>query len=48
VIAKSGDRKSSILKKVMEGFEDFERGRITSHVFPGWSDQDIDAPSIFD
>lgn len=27
VIAKSGDRKSSVLKKVMKGFEDFEHGR---------------------
>ncbi|WP_218240666.1 DUF3987 domain-containing protein [Comamonas fluminis] len=29
VIAKSGDRKSSVLKKVMKGFEDFERGRFS-------------------
>lgn len=40
VIAKSGDRKSSVLKKVMEGFEDFERGRLTAHVVPGWGDQE--------
>ena len=39
VIARSGDRKSSVLKKVMEGFEDFERGRLTSHVMPGFGDQ---------
>jgi hypothetical protein len=47
VIAKSGDRKSSILKKVMEGFETLSR-KINEHVLPGWGDQDIDAPSIFD
>lgn len=41
VIAKSGDRKSSILKKVMKGFEDFERGKISEHVFPGWEDQEL-------
>lgn len=29
VIAKSGDRKSSVLKKVTKGFEDFERGRFS-------------------
>lgn len=40
VIARSGDRKSSVLKKVMEGFEDFERGRLTSHVMPGFGDQE--------
>lgn len=41
VIAKSGDRKSSILKKVMKGFEDFERGKISEHVFPGWENQEL-------
>lgn len=41
VIAKSGDRKSSILKKVMEGFKDFERGRLTDTVLPGWSEQKV-------
>lgn len=41
VIAKSGDRKSSILKKVMKGFEDFERGNISEHVFPGWENQEL-------
>lgn len=29
VIAKSGDRKSSVLKKVMRGFDDFERGKLS-------------------
>ena len=41
VIAKSGDRKSSILKKVMKGFEDFERGRINGPAFPGRDEQEI-------
>lgn len=41
VIAKSGDRKSSILKKVMKGFEEFERGKISGHVFPGWEDREL-------
>lgn len=39
VIAKSGDRKSSVLKKVMKGFEDFENGKINKNAFPGWSEQ---------
>lgn len=34
VIAKSGDRKSSVLKKVMKGFEDFERGRFLEEKKP--------------
>ncbi|WP_081007710.1 DUF3987 domain-containing protein [Comamonas testosteroni] len=41
VIAKSGDRKSSILKKVMKGFEEFERGKISGHISPGWKDQKL-------
>ncbi|WP_080750551.1 DUF3987 domain-containing protein [Comamonas testosteroni] len=41
VIAKSGDRKSSVLKKVMAGFEEFEQGRLTADVVPGRGDHEI-------
>ncbi len=38
VIAKSGDRKSSVLKKVMQGFKDFERGRFSECLMPGFEE----------
>jgi hypothetical protein len=41
VIAKSGDRKSSVLKKVMAGFEEFEQGRLAVNVLPGRGDHEI-------
>lgn len=39
VIAKSGERKSSVLKKVLAGFEEFERGKIPVNTMPGWSSE---------
>ncbi len=39
VIAKSGERKSTVLKKVLAGFEEFERGKIPVNSMPGWSSE---------
>lgn len=39
IIAKSGERKSTVLKKVLVGFEEFERGKIPVNTMPGWSNE---------
>ena len=39
VIAKSGARKSSVLRKVSQGFDDFQRGKLPVNSMPGWEEQ---------
>ncbi|TYK71031.1 DUF3987 domain-containing protein [Comamonas sp. Z1] len=40
VIAKSGDRKSSVLNRMTLGFEEFEKGNLKEISLPGWPAQE--------